>query len=239
MRKGYTMEKLSQLYDASTKTLYSTKDKDVLILSFKDDILYADRRETISGKAAINNRMSNHIFKLLEEKGVPTHYIKELNNTETAVKAASIIPVKLTLRNYASSSFAKQFGIEEGLKLKQSTVEFIYKNDALGNPFINGYHAIVLDILSQSEIDRLVSLAFKVNEILTEYFNTLKIDLIDFQLEFGRYKDSIILTDEFSPDVCRLWDKDTHEKLDKDRFIKELGNVQDAYKEVFNRMGIV
>ena len=232
------MEKLSQLYDGSTKTLYNTSDTDVLILSFKDDIVDFGKKSSVSGKSAINNRMSNHIFKLLEEKGVPTHYIKELNNTDTVIKAASIIPIKLILRNYASSSFAEQFGVEEGLKLKQPTIEFVYKNDKQANTFINGYHAIALSILSQSEIDKVVSIAFRVNEILTEYFNTLNIDLIDFNLELGRYKGTIILTDEFSPDICRLWDKDTHEKLDKDRFVKDLGNVQDAYIEVFNRLGI-
>ena len=238
MRKGYMMEKLSQLYDGSTKTLYNTSDTDVLILSFKDDIVDFGKKSSVSGKSAINNRMSNHIFKLLEEKGVPTHYIKELNNTETVIKAASIIPIKLILRNYASSSFAEQFGVEEGLKLKQPTIEFVYKNDKQANTFINGYHAIALSILSQSEIDKVVSIAFRVNEILTEYFNTLNIDLIDFNLELGRYKGTIILTDEFSSDICRLWDKDIHEKLDKDRFVKDLGNVQDAYIEVFNRLGI-
>lgn len=234
------MEKLEQLYEGKAKRVFTTEDEDVLIVSYKDDAtaFNGEKKGTIIGKGTINNRMTNHIFKLLEEKGIPTHYIREINATDTEVKRVSILPLEVIIRNYSAGSFAKKLGLAEGIKLKTPTLEFSYKNDELGDPFINGYYALALDLATQSEIDKIAAYAFKINEILIEYFSGLNIDLIDFKIEFGRYKDNIILADEISPDTCRLWDKNTHEKLDKDRFRRDLGNVEDAYKEVFKRLGI-
>lgn len=234
------MEKLEQLYEGKAKKVFTTDNPDVLIVSYKDDAtaFNGEKKGTIVGKGAINNRMTNHIFKLLEEKGIPTHYIKELNDTETEVKKVSILPLEVIIRNYSAGSFAKKLGMAEGIKLKIPTLEFSYKNDELGDPFINGYYALALDLATQNEIDKIATYAFKINEVLIEYFSSLNIDLIDFKIEFGRYKGDIILADEISPDTCRLWDKSTHEKLDKDRFRRDLGNVEDAYKEVFKRLGI-
>ena len=216
------MEKLEQLYEGKAKKVFKTADPDVLIVSYKDDAtaFNGEKKGTIVGKGAINNRMTNHLFKLLEKKGVPTHYIEELNDRETAVKAVKIVPLEVIVRNYSAGSFAKKLGMEEGIKLKTPTLEFSYKDDNLGDPFINGYYALALDLATQDEIDG------------------LGIDLIDFKIEFGRYKGDIILADEISPDTCRLWDKQTHEKLDKDRFRRDLGGVEDAYAEVFKRLGI-
>ncbi len=234
------MEKLEQLYEGKAKKVFKTDNPDVLIVSYKDDAtaFNGEKKGTIVGKGAINNRMTNHIFKLLEERGVPTHYINELSDTDTAVKSVSIVPLEVIVRNYSAGSFAKKLGMEEGIKLRVPTLEFSYKDDALGDPFINGYYALALDLATQEEIDKIASYAFKVNEVLIEYFAKLGIDLIDFKIEFGRYHGEIILADEISPDTCRLWDKETHEKLDKDRFRRDLGHVEDAYKEVFKRLGI-
>ena len=190
------------------------------------------------GKGAINNRMTNFIFKKLEEKGVPTHLVEELNDRETAVRKVEIVPLEVIVRNYSAGSFANKMGMEEGIRFKCPTLEFSYKNDDLGDPFINSYYALALGLATQEEIDDITKYTFKVNEVLQEYFDGLNIDLIDFKIEFGRYHGKIILADEISPDTCRLWDKDTHEKLDKDRFRRDLGNVEDAYEEVFRRLGI-
>ena len=232
------MEKLEQLYEGKAKKVFKTEEPEVLIVSYKDDAtaFNGEKKGTIVGKGAINNRMTNHLFKILEEKGVPTHYIKELNDRETAVKKVAIVP--LEVRNYAAGSFSKRMGVEEGVKFKAPILEFSYKNDELGDPFINGYYAIAMNLATQEEIDKIATYAFKVNEVLIDYFGKLNIDLIDFKIEFGRYGSDIILADEISPDTCRLWDKQTHEKLDKDRFRRDLGNVEDAYQEVFRRLGI-
>lgn len=234
------MERLEQLYEGKAKKVFKTNDPDVLIVSYKDDAtaFNGEKKGTIVGKGAINNRMTNHIFKILEKRGVPTHFIEELSDTDTVVKAVSIVPLEVIVRNYSAGSFAKKMGMEEGIKFKVPTLEFSYKNDDLGDPFINGYYALALDLATQEEIDKIASYAFKVNEVLIEYFGELGIDLIDFKIEFGRHKGEIILADEISPDTCRLWDKETHEKLDKDRFRRDLGNVEDAYNEVFRRLGI-
>ncbi len=234
------MEKLEQLYEGKAKKVFKTEEPEVLIVSYKDDAtaFNGEKKGTIVGKGAINNRMTNHLFKILEEKGVPTHYIKELNDRETAVKKVSIVPLEVIVRNYAAGSFSKRMGVEEGVKFKAPILEFSYKNDELGDPFINGYYAIAMNLATQEEIDKIATYAFKVNEVLIDYFGKLNIDLIDFKIEFGRYGSDIILADEISPDTCRLWDKQTHEKLDKDRFRRDLGNVEDAYQEVFRRLGI-
>ncbi|MBS6646095.1 MAG: phosphoribosylaminoimidazolesuccinocarboxamide synthase [Clostridiaceae bacterium] len=234
------MEKKELLYEGKAKKVYTTEDPDVLIVSYKDDATAFDglKKGTIVGKGAINNRMTNHIFKKLEEKGVPTHLVEELNDRETAVKKVEIVPLEVIIRNFSAGSFAKKLGMEEGIKLLQPTLEFSYKNDDLHDPFINDYYALALGLATQEEIDVISKYAFTVNEVMQEYFGSLGIDLIDFKIEFGRYHGQIILADEVSPDTCRLWDKETHEKLDKDRFRRDLGNVEDAYQEVFRRLGI-
>ncbi|MGN0372842.1 MAG: phosphoribosylaminoimidazolesuccinocarboxamide synthase [Enterocloster sp.] len=234
------MEKKEMLYEGKAKKVYATEDPDVLIVSYKDDATAFNglKKGTIVGKGAINNRMTNFIFKKLEEQGVPTHLVEELNDRETAVKKVEIVPLEVIIRNYSAGSFAKKMGMEEGVKFLCPTLEFSYKNDDLGDPFINSYYALALGLATQKEIDDITKYAFKVNEVLQKYFDGLNIDLIDFKIEFGRYHGQIILADEISPDTCRLWDKDTHEKLDKDRFRRDLGNVEDAYEEVFRRLGI-
>lgn len=234
------MEKKELLYEGKAKKVFTTEDADVLIVSYKDDAtaFNGQKKGTIVGKGAINNRMTNYIFKKLEEKGVPTHFIEELNDRETAVKKVEIVPLEVIIRNFSAGSFAKKMGMEEGIKFSRPTLEFSYKNDELGDPFINQYYALALDLATEEEIDAITRYAFQVNEVMQEYFSSLNIELIDFKIEFGRYHGRIILADEVSPDTCRLWDKDTHEKLDKDRFRRDLGNVEDAYQEVFRRLGI-
>lgn len=235
------MKKLELLYEGKAKKVFKTEDEDALIVDYKDDAtaFNGEKKGTIVGKGAINNRMTNHIFKLLEKEGVPTHYIEELSNCETAVKKVQIVPLEVIIRNIAAGSFSKKLGIEEGRKLLAPTLEFSYKDDALGDPMINDYYAIAIGAATREEIDIITKYAFKVNEVLMKYFDSLGIELVDFKIEFGRYKGQIILADEISPDTCRLWDKETHEKLDKDRFRRDLGNVEDAYQEVFRRLGIV
>lgn len=235
------MEKKELLYEGKAKRVYMTGDPGVLIVSYKDDATAFDgmKKGTIAGKGAINNRMTNHIFRLLEAKGVPTHLIEELNDRETAVKKVDIIPLEVIIRNYSAGSFAKKMGMDEGIRLASPTLEFSYKNDDLHDPFINDYYALALNLATQEEIDVISKYAFIVNDVMREYFDGLGIELIDFKIEFGRTADkTVILADEVSPDTCRLWDKDTHEKLDKDRFRRDLGNVGDAYQEVFRRLGI-
>lgn len=234
------MEKKELLYEGKAKKVYVTENPDVLIVDYKDDATALDglKKGTIVGKGAINNRMTNHIFKLLEQKGVPTHLVEEISDRETAVKKVEIVPLEVIIRNFSAGSFAKKLGMEEGIPLKQPTLEFSYKNDDLHDPFINDYYALALGLATQEEIDDITKYAFLVNEVMQEYFSSLGIELIDFKIEFGRYHGKIILADEVSPDTCRLWDKETHEKLDKDRFRRDMGNVEDAYQEVFRRLGI-
>ena len=234
------MEKKELLYEGKAKKVFTTEDPDVLIVSYKDDATAFNglKKGTIVGKGAINNRMTNYIFKKLEAKGVPTHLIEELNDRETAVKKVEIVPLEVIIRNFSAGSFAKKMGMEEGVKFSRPTLEFSYKNDDLGDPFINKYYALALELATEEEIDAITRYAFQVNEVMQEYFASLNIELIDFKIEFGRYHGQIVLADEVSPDTCRLWDKVTHEKLDKDRFRRDLGNVEDAYQEVFRRLGI-
>lgn len=234
------MNKLDMLYEGKAKKVYKTDVEDVYIVDYKDDATAFNglKKGTIVGKGAINNRMSNHVFRLLEKEGVPTHYIEELSDRETAVKKVSIVPLEVIIRNVSAGSFAKKLGMEEGIKLIAPTLEFSYKDDALGDPMINDYYAIAIGVATREEIDAISKYAFKVNEVLCKYFASIDIDLIDFKIEFGRCNGQIILADEISPDTCRLWDINTHEKLDKDRFRRDLGNVEDAYIEVFKRLGI-
>lgn len=234
------MKKLDLLYEGKAKKVYNTEDPDVLIVDYKDDATAFNglKKGTIVGKGVINNKMSNRVFQLLEERGVPTHYIEELSDRETAVKKVEIVPLEVIIRNVAAGSFSKRLGVEEGTVLKAPTLEFSYKNDELGDPLINDYFAIALDLATREEIDTITKYAFQVNEVYKEYFANAGIELIDFKIEFGRYKGQIILADETSPDTCRLWDMKTREKLDKDRFRRDLGNVEEAYNEVFKRLGL-
>ena len=234
------MEKLEMLYEGKAKKVYTTDVEDVLIVDYKDDAtaFNGEKKGTIVGKGVVNNRMTNHIFKMLEEKGIPTHLVEELSDRETAVKKVEIVPLEVIVRNVAAGSFSKKLGIEEGFRLLAPTLEFSYKNDALGDPMINDYYAIAIGAATREEIDRITELVFKINEILVAYFAEKNIDLIDFKVEFGRYKGEIILADEISPDTCRFWDSETHEKLDKDRFRRDLGRVEEAYEEVYRRLGL-
>lgn len=234
------MKKLELLYEGKAKKVWTTDVDDVLIVDYKDDATAFNglKKGTIAGKGVINNLMTNHMFRLLEKEGVPTHLVEELSDRETAVKKVEIVPLEVIVRNVAAGSFSKKLGIPEGTVLKAPTLEFSYKNDELGDPFINDYYAIGLGLATQEEIDRITELVFKINTFMVKYFKDLGIDLIDFKVEFGRYKGQIILADEISPDTCRFWDSKTHDKLDKDRFRRDLGNVEDAYEEMFRRLGI-
>lgn len=239
-KERYFVEKLDLLYEGKAKQVFLTDDPDLLIVDYKDDAtaFNGEKKGTIPGKGAVNNRMSNQFFRMLEEKGIPTHYVQELSDTETVVKKAEIIPLEVIIRNVAAGSFSKKLGIEEGFQLLEPTLEFSYKNDALGDPMINDYYAIAIGAAQRSEIDRIEELAFQVNDILKEAFWNLGIRLIDFKIEFGRYKGQIILADEISSDTCRLWDMETDEKLYQDRFRHDLGEVEGAYQEVFRHLGL-
>ena len=234
------MEKKELLYEGKAKKVYTTENPDVLIVDYKDDATAFNgvKKGTIIGKGVVNNRMTNHIFRMLEEKGIPTHYIEELSDRETAVKKVEIVPLEVIVRNVAAGSFSKKLGIEEGFKLLSPTLEFSYKNDELGDPMINDYYAVAIGAATREEINKITELVFKINEILVDYFKSIKVDLIDFKVEFGRYKGQIILADEISPDTCRFWDSETHEKLDKDRFRRDLGHVEAAYKAFYRRSAL-
>ena len=234
------MEKKELLYEGKAKKVYTTENPDVLIVDYKDDATAFNgvKKGTIIGKGVVNNRMTNHIFRMLEEKGIPTHYIEELSDRETAVKKVEIVPLEVIVRNVAAGSFSKKLGIEEGFKLLSPTLEFSYRNDELGDPMINDYYAVAVGAATREEINKITELVFKINEILVDYFKSIKVDLIDFKVEFGRYKGQIILADEISPDTCRFWDSETHEKLDKDRFRRDLGHVEEAYEEIYRRIGL-
>ena len=234
------IKKVDLLYEGKAKKVYATEDQDVLIVDYKDDATAFNglKKGQIIGKGIINNRMTNHIFKILEKEGVPTHFIEELSDRETVVKKVSIVPLEVIIRNIAAGSFSKRLGVPEGTPFKAPTIEFSYKNDELGDPLINDSFAIALDLATPEEIETIKKYAFKVNDVLKAYFLKADIELVDFKIEFGRYKGQIILADETSPDTCRLWDVNTHEKLDKDRFRRDLGNVEEAYQEVFKRLGL-
>ena len=234
------MKKGVQLYEGKAKKVFATDNPDVLIVDYKDDAtaFNGEKKGTIVGKGAINNRMTNYLFQQLEKEGIPTHFIEEISDRETAVKKVSIVPLEVIIRNVAAGSFSKRLGVEEGTVFAEPTIEFSYKNDALGDPLINDYFARVLDLATWEELENIKKYAFRINEVLTEYFLKADLCLVDFKIEFGRYHDSIILADEISPDTCRLWDIHTNEKLDKDRFRRDLGNVEEAYQEVMKRLGI-
>ena len=228
------LERKEQLYEGKAKKVYATNNPDYVIVDYKDDAtaFNGEKKGTISGKGAINNKMTNFMFKLLEKEGVPTHLVEEISDRETIVKKVEIVPLEVIIRNVAAGSFSKKLGIEEGTPLKQPTLEFSYKNDDLGDPFINKYYALGLDLATEKEIEDITKYAFKVNEFMLKFFKEIGIDLIDFKIEFGRFHDQIILADEISPDTCRFWDSKTHEKLDKDRFRRDMGGVEEAYQEM-------
>ncbi len=232
------MKKLEQLYEGKAKKVFATDDPDIVIVDYKDDATAFNglKKGTIAGKGVINNKMSNMMFRIMESHGIPTHYVEELSDRETAVKKVQIVPLEVIIRNTAAGSFSKRYGVPEGKKLPVTVLEFSYKNDDLGDPLINDYHALAMELATPEEIDTIKKMAFKVNDIMKDFFKTLNIDLIDFKLEFGRFKGQIILADEISPDTCRFWDMTTGEKLDKDRFRRDMGGVEDAYKEVFARL---
>lgn len=227
-----------QLYEGKAKKVYATSDPDLVIVDYKDDAtaFNGEKKGTIVGKGVINNKMTNYMFGLLEKEGVPTHLVEELSDRETLVKRVEIVPLEVIVRNVAAGSFSKKLGIEEGRKLSCPTLEFSYKNDDLGDPFINDYYALALDLATKEEIDTISKYAFKVNEFMLKFFKEINVDLIDFKIEFGRFHDQILLADEISPDTCRFWDSTTHEKLDKDRFRRDMGGVEDAYNEMMRRI---
>ena len=227
-----------QLYEGKAKKVFATDDEKVVLVDYKDDATAFNglKKGQIAGKGAINNKMSNMMFRLLESRGIETHYIEEIDDRRTLVKKVEIVPLEVIVRNVAAGSFSKRYGVEEGTPLKSTGFEFSYKNDDLGDPMINDWYALSLGLATREEIETIQKTAFKVNDILKEYFASLGIDLIDFKLEFGRYDGRIVLADEISPDTCRFWDSKTKEKLDKDRFRRDMGGVEDAYKEMMRRI---
>ena len=233
------MEKKEQLYEGKAKNVFATDDPNLVIVDYKDDATAFNglKKGSIAGKGVINNVMSNHMFQLLEKQGVPTHFVEQLSERETLVKKVSIVPLEVIIRNISAGSFAKRFGVEEGIVFDEPTIEFSYKNDDLGDPLMNAYHAVALKAATREEIETIKSMAFKVNEVMKQYFDSLNVILVDFKLEFGKTADGkIVLADEISPDTCRLWDKTTKEKLDKDRFRRDLGGVEEAYQEIMKRV---
>ncbi|MCQ2406230.1 MAG: phosphoribosylaminoimidazolesuccinocarboxamide synthase [Oscillospiraceae bacterium] len=233
------MEKLNQLYEGKAKKVYATDEPEKLIVDYKDDATAFNglKKGTIVGKGVINNRMSNLLMQKLAKEGVPTHFIEELSERETLVKKVSIVPLEVIIRNISAGSFAKRYGVEEGIVFDEPTIEFSYKNDDLGDPLLNTRHAIALKLATKEEIALIEKYSFKVNEVLKAFWASCGVTLVDFKLEFGKTCDgTIILADEISPDTCRLWDSKTGEKLDKDRFRRDLGGVEDAYAEIMKRL---
>lgn len=237
------MEKKEQLYEGKAKKVFATENPDYVIVSYKDDATAFNglKKGTIAGKGVINNKMSNMMMAMLEKKGIPTHFVEQIDDRNTVVKKVQIVPLEVIIRNVAAGSFSKKYGVAEGTLLSAPTIEFSYKNDDLGDPLINTYHALALNLATKEEIETIKNMAFSVNDALKAFFKQLNIDLIDFKLEFGRYKGQIVLADEISPDTCRFWEAGTwdttkHTSLDKDRFRRDLGGVEDAYNEVFKRL---
>ena len=237
------MEKKEQLYEGKAKKVYATENPDYVIVSYKDDATAFNglKKGTIAGKGVINNKMSNAMMQMLEKKGIPTHFVEQIDDRNTVVKKVEIVPLEVIIRNVAAGSFSKKYGVAEGTLLANPTIEFSYKNDDLGDPLLNTYHALALKLATKEEIETIEKMAFAVNEEMKAFFKQLNIDLIDFKLEFGRFKGQIVLADEISPDTCRFWEAGTwdttkHTSLDKDRFRRDLGGVEDAYQEIFRRL---
>ena len=233
------MNKTEQIYEGKAKKVFRTDDPELYIVDYKDDATAFNglKKGTIAGKGVINNQMTNHLMQRLEKAGIPTHFVRELSERETLVKKVSIVPLEVIIRNISAGSFAKRYGVEEGIVFDQPTIEFSYKNDDLGDPLINSYHALALKLATEEEIATIKKYAFAVNDVLKAFWAECGVTLVDFKLEFGRLSDgTIVLADEISPDTCRLWDAKTHEKLDKDRFRRDLGGVEGAYAEVMKRL---
>ena len=233
------MQKLEQIYEGKAKKVYKTDDPERYIVDYKDDATAFNglKKGTIAGKGIINNQMSNRLMQMIEQKGVPTHFVRELSERETLVKKVSIVPLEVIVRNIAAGSFSKRYGVEEGMVFEEPVIEFSYKNDALGDPLLNTDHALALKVATRAEIDTIKSYTLKVTSILKAFWAECGVTLVDFKLEFGKTADgSVILADEISPDTCRLWDSATGEKLDKDRFRRDLGGVEEAYAEIMKRL---
>ena len=233
------MEKTAQMYEGKAKKVFATTEPELCIVSYKDDATAFNglKKGTISGKGAVNNRVSNHLMRLLEKNGVPTHLVEELNERETLVRRVQIVPLEVIVRNIAAGSLSKRLGLEEGTRMNRTVLEYCYKDDALGDPMVNEYHILAMGWATEAEMKQIADYSFRVNEVLSEYLRDANIELIDFKLEFGRTSEGqIVLADEISPDTCRFWDATTHEKLDKDRFRRDLGGVEDAYQEVLRRL---
>lgn len=235
------MEKKEMLYEGKAKKVYKTEDENLYIVDYKDDAtaFNGKKKGQISGKGVINNKMSNFLMQIMEKNGIPTHFVEELSDRETVVKKVTIVPLEVIIRNIAAGSFSKRFGVEEGKALLNPTLEYCLKDDALDDPMINDYQITAIGAATKEDLATIADLTFKVNDVLKSYFAGVNIELVDFKIEFGKTPDGqIILADEISPDTCRLWDATTHEKLDKDRFRRDLGNVEEAYEEVSKRLGL-
>ena len=236
------MEKKEMLYEGKAKKVYKTDDENLYIVDYKDDAtaFNGTKKGQITGKGIINNKMSNFLMKKMAEEGIPTHFVEEISDRETVVKKVTIVPLEVIIRNVAAGSFSKRFGVEEGKALLNPTLEYCLKDDALDDPMINDYQITAIGAATKEDLDVISDLTFKINEFLKKYFASIKIELVDFKIEFGKTPDGqIILADEISPDTCRLWDAETHAKLDKDRFRRDLGDVEEAYIEVAKRMGLI
>ncbi len=233
------VEKTQQLYEGKAKKVFATNDPNLVIVSYKDDAtaFNGEKKGTIVGKGVVNNRMSNYLMEKLEEKGIPTHYVEEISDRETIVKKVTIVPLEVIVRNIAAGSLSKRLGLPEGTPMSRTVLEYCYKDDALGDPMVNAYHIMAMGYCTQDELNTIATMALKVNQFLKKYFKKINVDLVDFKLEFGKTADGqIVLADEISPDTCRFWDATTHEKLDKDRFRRDMGGVEDAYKEMMKRV---
>jgi len=228
------------LYEGKAKKVYLTDDADQVVVDYKDDATAFNgvKKGTITGKGVVNNKMSNFLFGYLEKNGVPTHFIKEIDDRKTLVKKVRIVPLEVIIRNIAAGSFSKRYGVAEGTALLNPTLEFSYKKDELNDPLLNETHALALGLATKDEIDRISAMSYKINDLLTAFFKSVGVTLVDFKLEFGKYKDQIVLADEISPDTCRFWDAATGVKLDKDRFRFDLGDVDSGYKELWKRLGL-
>ncbi|MBF4694609.1 phosphoribosylaminoimidazolesuccinocarboxamide synthase [Fusibacter ferrireducens] len=232
------MEKLEMLYEGKAKKVYKTENADYYIVEYKDDATAFNgvKKGTIHDKGIVNNKMSALLFKMLEEKGIPTHFETLINDREQYVKAVKILPLEVIVRNVAAGSLSKRLGLEEGVPMKQTVLEFCYKDDELGDPMINEYHIAAIELATEAQVEKIKAYSFQINDILKAFFLERDLKLIDFKLEFGVFKDEVILADEISPDTCRLWDAHTNEKMDKDRFRRDLGNVEDTYQQVLGRL---
>ena len=235
------VKQLEMMYEGKAKQVFATEDPTLAIIHYKDDATAFNglKKGTIVGKGVVNNLVSNHLFKMLEQNGVPTHLVEQINDRDSVVRRVQIVPLEVIVRNIAAGSLSKRLGLPEGTKLASTVLEFCYKNDDLGDPMVNNYHILAAGFATQEEIDKISSMALKVNELMLEFFKSIGVDLIDFKIEFGKTSDGeIILADEISPDTCRFWDINTHEKLDKDRFRRDMGGVEEAYAEMMKRIGL-